>query len=625
MKFISLCMTAATTLAAIALSADRAFGVERTIGSAVAIEDRKFDWAGSQTCRTCHRDQYRSWHRTWHRTMTQEATPDTVKGAFDGRVMRYWGVDIRPVRDGEHFYIEYLDASGAVSRKLKIERTVGSHRYQQYLTQDAAAGPGNYWRIPILWHIYAQRWVHLNGVFLGSDDVPFDSHLTLWNQNCIFCHNTGPEPGITNLDQLLDRARQGQPFDFRYDSEYESDVAELGISCEACHSPGADHAQRNQNPLRRYALALSEADDPTIVNPGKLDHEGSTQICGQCHGQRLPINDRLIMQWLDDGPTFRAGLDLHDHVRPITMDTPPPQSHNQDMFRLRFWNDGTPRLTAYEYQGLTSSACFTEGTVSCISCHTMHEGDPAGQITERNRGNAPCLDCHQSMASDIAQHTGHDADGPGSECRSCHMPKMVYGVMGIHLSHHIEIPRPLENLQAQRPDACTNCHVDQTAQWADSQLNDTPEPASALPRLVVDMLSGDPVQRAVATTQAGLFGNGDSAQQRMWMVPYLMITLQDRYPIMRWFARDSLLAIERRWVEQGQPRFAQPLDDYDFIGDAAERQRRVSLLLTAFTQLDKSDWSKPIQAGLNEQWQPDWVTVETLLRQQTGKDINIGE
>ena len=34
--------------------------------------------------------------------------------------MRYWGVDIRPVRDGEHFYIEYLDAhaSGDASRQI---------------------------------------------------------------------------------------------------------------------------------------------------------------------------------------------------------------------------------------------------------------------------------------------------------------------------------------------------------------------------------------------------------------------------------------------------------------------------------------------------------------------------
>lgn len=599
---------------------------ENMIGPPSAIEERKFDWAGSNTCRTCHRDQYRSWHRTWHRTMTQEATPDTVRGAFDGRVMRYWGVDIRPVREGDHFYIEYLDADGKLSRKLKVERTVGSHRYQQYLTQDPAAGPGNYWRLPILWHIYAGRWVHLNGVFLGSDDMPFDAHLTLWNQNCIFCHNTGPEPGITNLNELLDRGRQGQPFDFRYDARYESEVAELGISCEACHSPGADHAQRNQNPLRRYTLALGDLDDPTIVNPGKLDHERSTQICGQCHGQRLPINDRLIMQWLDDGPTFRAGLDLHDHVRPIEKDTLPPQSHNQDIFRLRFWPDGTPRLTAYEYQGLTSSACFEDGDISCISCHSMHDGDPAGQITDRNRGNAPCLDCHTGIAEDVTGHTFHDAESAGSECRSCHMPNMVYGVMGIHQSHRIEVPEPAQNLLDQRPDACTNCHVEQTVAWAQSVLDgESPTDTGALPRLVVDMLSGDPVQRAVATTQFGLFGNGNRAEQRMWAVPYLLVTLEDRYPIMRWFARDSLLAIERRWTAQGETRFAQVLDDFDFIGDVTERKNRVEALLQSFAALDKSSWPRPANVGLDEQWRPDLAQLHQLLTMQTGKDINIGE
>lgn len=332
------------------------------------------------------------------------------------------------------------------------------------------------------------------------------------------------------------------------------------------------------------------------------------------------------MQWLDDGPTFRAGLDLHDHVRPIERGTPPPQSHQQDIFSLRFWLDGTPRLTAYEYQGLTSSACFEDGDISCISCHTMHDGDPAGQITDLNRGNAPCLKCHTAIAEDVADHTGHSKDSTGSECRACHMPNMVYGVMGIHLSHHIEVPKPAKNLQDQRPDACTNCHVRQTVSWAESALAGHVAPVSSeLPRLVVDMLSGDPVQRAVATTQFGLFGNGDSAEQRMWAVPYLLVTLEDRYPIMRWFARDSLLAIEKRWVGQGQDRFAQALDDFDFIGDVADRKQRVETLLKSFATLEKSAWPRPRNAGLDLQWRPDSVQLQRLLIMQTGKDINIGE
>jgi CelD/BcsL family acetyltransferase involved in cellulose biosynthesis len=52
---------------------------------ATAFPHREAEWTGSTTCESCHPDHYASWHRTFHRTMTQEATPETVLGAFDGR------------------------------------------------------------------------------------------------------------------------------------------------------------------------------------------------------------------------------------------------------------------------------------------------------------------------------------------------------------------------------------------------------------------------------------------------------------------------------------------------------------------------------------------------------------
>ena len=44
---------------------------------------RPGEYAGSDSCRACHPDQYTSWHRSYHRTMTQLATPETVRGKFD--------------------------------------------------------------------------------------------------------------------------------------------------------------------------------------------------------------------------------------------------------------------------------------------------------------------------------------------------------------------------------------------------------------------------------------------------------------------------------------------------------------------------------------------------------------
>ena len=565
--------------------------------------------------------------------MTQEATPDSVVGAFDGKVRRYWGVNFRPVRRGDQYYFEYLDDQLRLVNKLPIVRTVGSHRYQQYLTQDDGSGPGNYWRLPLLWHIGAQRWVHLNGAFLGSDDQTFDSHLALWNQNCIFCHNTGPKPGITNLEALLERARQGDYPNFQTDPRFESEVAELGIACETCHSPGADHAERNRNPLRRYALHLSGADDPSIVNPKKLHHEASTQVCGQCHGQRIPLHTRAIFDWLKDGPSFRAGLDLTEHVVPLDIDTPSPTASQPDIFKLRFWLDGTPRLSAYEYQGISASACYTEGDLSCLSCHSLHQGDPAGNITRENRGNKPCLECHQHLGDDVTQHTRHAADSAGSMCRSCHMPDMVYGIMGIHISHQIERPTPALQAAQQRPDACTNCHIDKSVNWAQQAVTElwgqaspsVPTIQEPVPRVLLDMLSGDPVQRAVATWHAGRLNNGDHSRDRVWIVPFLLVMLEDRYPIMRWFAQHALQEIDRSMIEAEMPPFAEALDNYDFIGPAQERLAVIQQVREAFRALDKTQWMRPVGVPLDEHWEPDWNFVNTLIARQVGKDIDIGE
>src|SRR5437879_9208297 len=35
-------------------------------------------YVGSETCHSCHEDQFESWHRSYHRTMTQIAAADTI-------------------------------------------------------------------------------------------------------------------------------------------------------------------------------------------------------------------------------------------------------------------------------------------------------------------------------------------------------------------------------------------------------------------------------------------------------------------------------------------------------------------------------------------------------------------
>ncbi len=608
---------------------------------AAPVARREAPWVTSNTCRTCHADHYASWHRTFHRTMTQEATANSIRGTFDGRDVTYWGMTIRPIRRGDRFFFEYLDSdAGKVIATLPILRTVGSHRYQQYLTQ-VPTGGDTYYRLHLLWHMGDERWVHMNGAFLGPDEQGFDDHIATWNQNCIFCHNTGPAPGVANLKQYEARRLRGEEVDPNRDLFFSSEVAELGIACETCHGPGGEHARRNRNPFRRYFLHLSGQDDPSIVNPDKLPQERSIQVCGQCHGQRTPKSSSHLYEWITTGPTYRSGDDLNEHVKPVFRDSVLPVGVPPDLFRLRFWPDGTARLTAYEYQGILQSACYRRGDVTCISCHTMHEGEVSGMLPPEHRTNKVCEGCHGELVANVSEHSRHAPESSGSKCLSCHMPKIIYGVMEIHRSHRIENPDPAAHTEVGRPNACTLCHVDRSPQWAAAATRTWWGPAYGPVRSradgadvttvdsVASLLAGDPVQRAVAAKHSGRHDTPLSAPERAFLVPYLLQAMQDSYPSTRRFAQQSLLGLQADLREAGvELHFSPELDSFDFIGPPEDRQAAVASLIERWNALPKADLPPPPEGSLlDAAYRADPRALARLLRlgAARSRQINIGE
>lgn len=597
-----------------------AWSAQRGLEAPAARDE--FAYAGSTSCKSCHADHHASWSRTYHRTMTQEASAKSVQGAFDGQVVRYWGQPVRPAQKDGRFLFEYLDPRDlSVLGSVPVARTVGSHRYQQYL---AAAPGGRYQRLPLIWHNGEQRWIHYNGAFLYDDHQRYDQHAATWNPNCIYCHNTGPEPRITNAEELFQRLKRGERFNYLSEAHWDSQVAELGIACETCHGPGAQHAAANRNPVRRYWLHLSGRADPSIVNPRRLTPERAAQVCGQCHGQRLPARPELVDRWLSRGPTYRAGDDLQAHVRLVTRDTPVPAG-DPDTFKLRFWQDGTPRLSAYELQGLMQSTCYTRGGATCIGCHSAHGGDPAGMISAENRQGAACESCHQGITQTLPAHRQHTATGAKTNCVDCHMPKLAYGVMEIHRSHRIEKPAPAANAAGQRPDACTGCHGDRSADWAETTLRQwrgeaaTPGSPTALPENLRQLFAGDPVQRAVAARLAGAENSALDPVARRAQLPLLFAAMEDGYPAVRRFA---WLSARQTATVLGYSPLLQALDRFDFIADAPQRAEALIRIRQQFRPITVSD----LQGGLlRGDGSIDTARIADLRAQADGRAINIGE
>jgi len=269
-------------------------------------------------------------------------------------------------------------------------------------------------------------------------------------------------------------------------------------------------------------------------------------ICGHCHGQRLPNPADRIRPILSKGDPYDAGKDLSEFYKPVQRDS----KVGDFSFASRFWADGSPRLTAYEYQGMTRSRCFIGGKpsarITCISCHEMRGGDSRGQLTREMKTNVACTQCHQQYTTpgQLTAHTKHPAESVGSLCYNCHMPQIVYGVMSAHRTHDITIPRPEETVRFDKPNACNQCHLDWSvnrAIAATQRLWPKTFPASSTGGARFDepegqraLFAGDAVMRSL--TAAAMMPASDKT------APLLFEAMQDRYPIVRYFAANALAA-----------------------------------------------------------------------------------
>ena len=568
-------------------------------------------YATSQRCVTCHPARYATWHRTFHRTMTQVADSTAVVGDFANATYTYAGVTSRFTRENGRSFITTLGPDGSEERD-EIVMTVGSRRIQQYVTVRG----GRHVRLPLAWDLEEKRWIHLNGGFLDPDGIDFNAHTAEWDANCIFCHNVKAQPRWNESTQSFD-----------------AHVAELGIACEACHGPAAEHVARNTDPLRRYLL-YATGRDPSLRSPAAMSRMQSLQVCGHCHGQRVPNPRERLAEFLVVGDPYTAGEDLARFTTPIDAHTEIP---GVDL-TTRFWSDGTPRLTAYEYQGVLTSAGHERSNLTCISCHDMHGGDPRGMIHPAMRGSAACLQCHAAIGRDVSRHTHHAAASTGSDCVACHMPSMTYGILSIHPSHRITSPDPARAWRAHMPDACTLCHADRSATWAARAAAeqyghpvpaDLPKDAAfATAECVRALFAGDAVERAVAADALTRDSSyTDAPAERLWTVPFLLLAMEDRYPAVRRFAWRGL---ERRVATGGavMPEIADAsrLPAFDYLGDAPVRRAVLAAWWGWWRAVDKSRLPRPnADVPLDAAWMPIDARIAPLRAAQKNETVAIGE
>jgi len=531
------------------------------------IEVAADGYVTSTKCRACHPHEYATWHDSYHRKMTSAPAPDAVLGDFNDVRLTIDGKTYHLQRSGDEFWVEMDNpiaefASGQPRVRQRIGLVTGSHHMQAYWFESGFTRTLGL--LPFTWLVSEGRWTSRRSVFVMPPSDPVDPSLGTWSMVCSKCHATHSRPRVD--------------YEGNVQRGHDTHVGEFGIACEACHGPARDHVAANQVPTRRYAARFGDAADSTIVNPARLDPARSTQVCGQCHGQwdyGFTGNQRAMDDWFRQGFSYRPGDDLlRSRKAKFSGDE-------------QFWSDGLIRVAGREYNALVGSACHDRGAMTCLSCHVMHQpaDDPrprpewANDQLRQLSGDQTCLQCHAAYATDVPAHTHHAAGSEGSRCQNCHMPHTTYGLMKGVRTHRIASPTVQSTLATGRPNACNQCHLDQTLGWTAERLHEWY--GTEIPSLSVDdrtvaagarwTLKGDAAQRALMAWTFG-WQPARQASGDDWFAPYLAELLDDPYEVVRNIADRSRRSL---------PGF-ETLDLR--LDSAAERTEAKAALLTAWRQ-----------------------------------------
>ena len=506
-------------------------------------------YASSRACQSCHPAQYETFHDSFHRSMTEAAGPASVRAPWRG-MLSWRDRQCELFRRGDEYWVrlpdpdraaalaragQSLDAVADVERRVVM--TTGSHHYQAYWLQGARGN--ELWQLPFVYHFESERFIPRHDAFLQPEDDP--PYFARWNSSCIQCHSVAGEP---RHDLASDR--------------FESRAVELGVACESCHGPGAEHVRREQSPWLRERQRGGDAAS-AIVNPARLGAERGSEVCGQCHSYFVPRDPE---RWWTSGFTesYLPGGDL-DASRRVLDYGPGAPEHDPELSEALsslFYADGTIRVGGREWNGLMRSACYGghgERQLSCMSCHRLHGGSRDDQLGPGGESNDMCLGCHAGYA---AGHSRHAAGTSGDQCVSCHMPRTTYALFKAIRSHRITRPR-VDRDPGAPLNACNACHQNRSLDWTEGALVAWSDSARGLPAeratpsapgaasepsaLALAALSGDAAARVIAVAALG-DPAARAASGTGWQPQLLVEALDDPYAAVRFVAQRSLRSFQ---------------------------------------------------------------------------------
>ncbi|MEA2569465.1 MAG: hypothetical protein QOI24_1466 [Acidobacteriota bacterium] len=374
-------------------------------------------YAGSASCRDCHEKNFDRWSHDWHARALAPADTKSVVGRFSNAHFRGDSSEAWMSRRGDTFVMRTRGREGQL-RDYPVSWVIGGKRMQD----DVAVMPDGRWQVlPVYFHVTGGgAWVDYNEAKQGrvTPDHPFfwTNFQRTANKECIECHATG-------VDVRYDRTSH----------RWSTELTDAGVACEACHGPGARHAETK-----------SKSD---IVRPDHIDKELALSICGRCHGPHDPL-----FPLLDARDQFRPGERYDDRYQALVITDGTARSGE-------YFADGRPSSSTFEYQALLQSRCYRAGGATCLTCHTAPHAEKHGPNELKGDG-AACGSCHANVVAAGKAHTHHD----GVTCAGCHMPKLLSGVLDKFADHSIDLPNARNTIRHGVPNACGLCHAEKPAE-----------------------------------------------------------------------------------------------------------------------------------------------------------------
>jgi tetratricopeptide (TPR) repeat protein len=364
-------------------------------------------YVGDQNCKSCHEQAYSDWIGSHHDKAMQVVDESTVLGNFDSISKTLDGVDYLFYRKGEEFHVSVREIDGS-EKDYIVSDVFGIEPLQQYMV-DFPKGRKQVLRAS--WDTEKKTWFHQ----YAGDSIEVNDwlHWTRggqnWNTMCAECHSTHLEKNY-----------------FVEKDSFSTSYTSINVSCESCHGPAEKHLAWANGPQ-------TANDDSQILGNNQT---AQMNMCAPCHARRMKLTENLV-----------PNLNFDDQYL--------VQNISSDYYHL----DGQILEEDYVYGSFLQSKMHAQG-IKCSDCHNPHS------LELKFEGNKLCLQCHVPAQYDSKEHHFHEVATEAGLCVSCHMTGRYYMGNDFRRDHSFRIPRPDQSLAYGTPNACNECHDDQSEKWA---------------------------------------------------------------------------------------------------------------------------------------------------------------